>query len=483
MGERDLPLNRITTAIRKLAEQNTQLRPRSRVNFTFWAVPVAAVALVMSLLGLAYLGGNLNPERNLNEFPVAIVNSDVGTEMASGEFRRICDDIQSELKAQVDDRFELRDLNVSEAQRQLGTGEIYGTLEIPRDFTMQVNAWAIGAVLDNEVSAPQMAVVTNPGAGVGAVQIMEIFGETATQAINDNLGEQLLAQVQEVAEEENFELNGVTTAAMLQPLDVQFGSTDDLGDGTGAGLSALFWSLLLVLAGFTGAAITNVLVDGKLGVLPTEYGPLFITRRHMGASRLMTLLIKLGFVFIQAPIISGLFLWIGTTLGMVPSDTFTLWFFSAMMIAAIGIVAQTINALVGNPGLIVNLLFFIAFGLPAAGATLPLQAVPDFFRNVAPLMPLHQVYLGTRSILFFEGQWQAGLGTAIFWAIGAAAAAFVIGILGTWAFDRWGFNRAAPNLKGTPASDEYSSISSGKSTVTDTLVSKETDDAHSAANN
>lgn len=442
----------------KLVAQNKKVHPRGKMGFTFWTIPVAAVALVMSLLGLSYLGGNLNPESNLNEFPVAIVNSDVGAEMVSGDFRRIGDEIETQLNEQVDDRFELRELNPEQAQTQLGTGEVYGMLQIPRDFSMQVNAWAIGAVLDNEVSQPQLTVMTNPGAGVGAMQIMEMFGETATETIDQNLGEQLLAQVQEAAEEGDFELNGVTTAAMLHPLDINFTSTDDLGDGSGAGLSALFWALLIVLAGFTGAAITNVLVDGRLGVLPAEAGPFFITTRHMGVSRLMTLLVKFGFVAIQAVVVAGLYVWIGTSMGMVPSSVPTLWFFTAMMIASVGIAAQAVTALLGHAGLVVNLLFFVAFGLPAAGATLPLQAVPPFFREIAPMMPLHQIYLGTRSILFFDGQWSAGLGSAFFWALGGALVWFVIGVAGTWLFDRWGFTRAIAEIN--PHLDPNPGISS-----------------------
>lgn len=436
--------------IKKLASWNQGIHPRSKVSLSFWLLPTAAVTLVMALLGLAYLGGNLNPEKNLEDFPVAVVNQDVGAEMASEEFRNIGDEVVERLREQTEGQFELHEVNSSQADIELNRGEVYGALVIPKDFTMQVNSWAINAVLSNEVTQPTLTLVDNPGAGVGAVQIMDRFGSQATEQISDTIGEQLLEQVQAAAEEMDIEPSGVAVAAVSDPVQAEWTTNGNSGDGNGFGLSAFFWSLLLVLAGFTGAAITNVLVDGRLGVLPTEAGPLFTMRRHIGISRVMTLLAKFGFVILQAMVIAGIYVGIGSWLGMTASSFLTLWFYSALMISAVGIAVQAVNALFGNAGLVINLLFFVVLGLPSAGATLPLQAVPAFFERVAPMMPLHQIYVGTRSILYFDGQWSAGLGPAMFWALGGATVWFIIGVAGTLFYDRWGFTRAIPGINTLP---------------------------------
>ncbi|WP_084142168.1 YhgE/Pip domain-containing protein [Corynebacterium sputi] len=465
--------------IEKLAQQNQEIQPRSRVNFKFWVIPVAAVTLVMSLLGLVYLGGNLNPQKNLEDFPVAVVNQDVGAEMANEEFRNIGDELVSQLQEQAGDQFDLHVLNTSEADNELNRGEVYGALVIPQDFTMQVNSWAINAVLSNEVAQPTLTIVDNPGAGIGAGQIMDQFGTQATDQISSTIGEQLSEQVQAVADEMDVELSGVAAATVADPVKADWITNGDFGDGDGFGLSAFFWALLLVLGGFTGAAITNVLVDGRLGVLPIEAGPLFKMRRHLGISRLMTLLAKFGFVILQSMAVAGVYVWIGSSIGMTASSFATLWFYSALMIAAVGIAAQSVNALFGNAGLVINLIFFVVLGLPSAGATLPLESVPKFFQEISPMMPLHQIYLGTRSILFFDGQWGAGLGPAMFWALGGAVVWFIIGVIGTWLYDRWGFTRAIPGintLPDVPVSTSIDSTGDDEAVVSEDNVDKDTND-------
>ncbi|EUA91800.1 conserved transmembrane domain protein [Mycobacterium ulcerans str. Harvey] len=46
-----------------------------------------------------------------------------------------------------------------------------------------------------------------------------------------------------------------------------------LPNGTGNGLSAFYYALLLLLAGFTGSIVVSTLVDSLLGYVPAEFGP------------------------------------------------------------------------------------------------------------------------------------------------------------------------------------------------------------------
>lgn len=120
-----------------------------------------------------------------------------------------------------------------------------------------------------------------------------------------------------------------------------------------------------------------------------------------------------------------------------------------LAITAVAVVVQSVLALLGGLGMVVNLFLFIVLSVPSAGGTAPLEATPSVVRFLGTFEPLHQIYVGVRSVLYFGAVWDAGLGRAVT----AAAAALVLGLgaglLGTLAYDRKGLARRL----GTPATE------------------------------
>jgi hypothetical protein len=53
-----------------------------------------------------------------------------------------------------------------------------------------------------------------------------------------------------------------------------------LPDNAGTGLTAFYIALLLLLGGFTGSMVINSVVDGSLGFVPTEIGPIYQLRKR-----------------------------------------------------------------------------------------------------------------------------------------------------------------------------------------------------------
>lgn len=49
-----------------------------------WAFPIIVVTLLASLLGVMYLDYVVDPEKNLHNFPIALVNQDVGEDLTVG---------------------------------------------------------------------------------------------------------------------------------------------------------------------------------------------------------------------------------------------------------------------------------------------------------------------------------------------------------------------------------------------------------------
>ncbi len=133
-----------------------------------------------------------------------------------------------------------------------------------------------------------------------------------------------------------------------------------------------------------------------------------------------------------------------TVLGMDASHIPLLALFSYCSCLSVGLGVQAINAAFGSIGQIVSMFVFIALALPSSGATIPLEAVPGFYRFLAVFEPMRQLVSGVRAILYFDARADAGLGRAwIMLAVGFALA-LVFGFLMTRYYDRKGLHRMVP---------------------------------------
>jgi uncharacterized phage infection (PIP) family protein YhgE len=217
-----------------------------------------------------------------------------------------------------------------------------------------------------------------------------------------------------------------------------------IGRHSGLGLSAFYYTLLLVLTAFVGGNIINNGVDAGLGYTDNEIGPWHSRRPTVPISRTQTLLLKMIMSAGIAVLTTSLTM-VATVaiLGMDASHLPLLWIFSYCASLAVGLGVQAINAAFGGIGQVVSMFVFIALALPSSGATVPLQAVPDFYRFLALFEPFRQVTDGVRAILYFDARADAGLARG--WtmiAIGLAVA-LLFGFAMTRYYDRKGLHRLA----------------------------------------
>ncbi|MGY5764765.1 YhgE/Pip domain-containing protein [Brachybacterium sp. DNPG3] len=405
-----------------------------------WLAPTLVVAAVMSALAGAYLGGSLNSSESIADFPLAIVDEDAGAVLPDGTTLDAGEQVASGILAGIDaERFDVQVLTLAEAEAQMDEGALYGAIVLPETFSADLLAWATGSVLPGEeIVRPQATVLTNTRAGTAAATIAGTAGTAALDAAAEQLGIQLTAMVAQQQEQAGLStpLTATAAAALAAPLTITVEAHDPLPDGTGGGLSAFYYALLIVLAGFTGSVMANTLIDARLGFLPTEFGPLYRLERSSGISRRTTLLIKWGVGALIAVVVSALYVGISAALGMPIDDPWLLWGFGVATIFAVSMIVQAINALVGNAGMLINMIVFIVLGLPSAGGTLPVEATPRFFRWLSGFEPLHQIYLGTRSLLYYGGTWESGLGRSLLAAAIMAVLGLAIGLVGVTAYDR-----------------------------------------------
>jgi YhgE/Pip-like protein len=416
-----------------------------------WAVPTIVVMLICAVMSLLYLGGSVNPSLHIRDFPVAIVNQDDGTTLPDGTTVKIGEDTAKAITSGVDaEQFDVRALTLEEAQEQMDTGELYGAIVLPDNLSSDLVTYAGAAARGESAARPVTEVLTNPRIGAAAAATVTRLGESALSTADTQIGEQLAMLVQEMGAaqaaangDSPAQISDLAAAALAAPLDIQVNAYRPLPDGTGGGISAFYYVLLLVLAGFTGSMTAGTLIDSRLGFTPTEVGPRFMQQPHSGISRRTTLIFKWVVMALIALGVSGIYLAVSHLLDMPIDDPVLLWAFGAAAIFSVAAFAQAIQAIFGSLGMIVNLFIFIILAMPSAGATIPIEMLPDFFRWLATFEPMHQLYVGTRSILYFDATGASGL-TQGFIAIAVLTAiGLLIGLVATTIYDRRGLHRRA----------------------------------------
>ncbi|RRQ27249.1 DUF3533 domain-containing protein [Rhodococcus sp. Eu-32] len=408
-----------------------------------WIAPILVVSVLMSVLAAVYMGGILDPKKSLHDFPIALVVSDEGDVLPTGELANFGNQIRDGLVAGIDpNTVDLRQMGIAQAHDQLDSGDVFGAIVIPSDFTKRLSILAQASVVAGDVDKPVITVYTNPRAGTLGSSLFSAIGDQALGEANAKVGQQLTEQVQaQLGATEASPISGAAALTLAEPIDIIVTPHDPLPDGTGLGLSAFYYALLLLLAGFTGAMVVSSLVDSVLGFTPTEYGPFF---RHTAAapiSRLQTMLIKWALMAIVGLVVSALYLLISHALGMPSSHSLLLWMYGALAITAVGVTAVSIVSVFGTLGLLINLILFVVLGLPSAGATVPISAAPRIFGWLAQFEPMHQVYLAVRAILYFDARWDAGLGHGVTMTSIGMAIGLLVGLVVVRLYDRKGFER------------------------------------------
>ncbi|MGW2212143.1 YhgE/Pip domain-containing protein [Streptomyces sp. NPDC001781] len=401
-----------------------------------WLMPAVLSSLVALVLSLLYMGGILTPESSLHRMPVALVNQDTGEPLPGQRANVGTQAARAVLSSgSADDRVRWRPTTWAKARDELASGRVYGALVIPADFTATVGALAT----PDAKSRPVLSVLTNPGAGSLASSLAGRITQNAAHEVSVAVGRQLSASPA-------VKRAGAATRVLIaDPVEVRTRVGHPIGAHSGLGLSAFYYALLLVLAGFIGGNIIHNGVDSGLGYADTEIGPWHSRRPTVHIDWTQTLVLKIVMTAGLSLLTTSLIM-LATivVLGMDAPHPGLLWVFSYCAVLTVGLGVQAINAAFGSLGQLVSMFVFIAFALPSSGATVPLEAVPGFYRFLGAFEPMRQLAAGVRAILYFDARADAGLGRA--WtmiAIGFVVA-LAFGFAATRYYDRRGLHRMVP---------------------------------------
>jgi uncharacterized phage infection (PIP) family protein YhgE len=405
--------------------------PTATRTVRFWTLPLVIALAVLGALAAFYLGGMLRPMTNLRHFPVAILNEDAGPTGAQV--------VKSMLSGFDADAYDVRLLNHDQAKQQLDNAQIYGVAVIPPNFSSKLQAYAKSALTPGRVERPIIIISTNPRAGALGAGIAGQALERAVVMVDQRVGERLS---QEVAQRTGRKPeSGAATLLLANPIEAKATVHNAIPDGTGNGLSAFYYALLLLLAGFIGSLVIGMTVNSMLGVKPAAIISIQQSAEQGQMSRFRTLLIKWALTVVLALLTSAGYILIATNLGMPVQNSLALWLFGVLVIAAVGITSTSLIAALGGIGALVGLFVFVVLGLPSSGESVPVEATPAFFAWLSKFDPTHQVFLGTRALLYLDGRADAGLSHSLLLTAIGLVIGLLLGLGATRIYDRRGHHR------------------------------------------
>ncbi|MFB6781779.1 DUF3533 domain-containing protein [Streptomyces sp. NPDC056352] len=339
--------------------------------------------------------------------------------------------------AELRDKVSWKKADRRTADDLLARGKVFGALVIPEDFSASVAALA--GPPQHEPHPPTMTVLTNPaagsfGSGMAAEINRKVVANTSAQ-VGRGLTQELRRQSAHHSASAHASRPAAPRAAaqlmIADPVKVNVEEGHPLGAHSGLGLSAYFYALVLVLGGMLGANVIHTQVDTALGYMANDKGPFRLVKPAQHMTRMHHFVVWSVLMVVLSMLTSALAMTgaVGVV-GIDASHLGLLWIFGTCATAAMGITA----------------LVLIGLAIPSAGATIPLQALPDFYRFLAEFEPFRQVIDGIRSILYFGARTDAGLGRA--WTMTAIgfAGSLLRGLVLTRLYDHRGLHRSALQL-------------------------------------
>ena len=409
-----------------------------------WMTPVLLVSVLVFLITLIYVGSVVDPVSRLRGLPVLVVNEDAGTGLPSPRAslgRQVVTALTD--SPQVATPLSLQPATLARAKAQLNLGKAYAAIVIPPGFTRSVLALYDSRPPGRRAPpAPVIRLLTNPRAGGLGVSLATGVAQPALARISQQIGQHLLR-----ADTGGGPAGTGARGLLADPVAVAVAAYRPLPPRSAAGLSAFYVSLLAILCGFMTATVVNSSIDSALGYATSEIGPWWQQRLPLPVTRWQTLLAKWLMAAAVVPVTTGVML--VAAAGILNMDLpypWYLWLFATFAADVVAAGTLVLFAALGSLGQLVAILFFLYLALASSGGTVPLQALPGFFRIASNIDPLRQVLDGVRSILYFGAAGAAGLTRAVVLTGAGLLFWVVLGVVITTWYDRRGLQRMQPEL-------------------------------------
>jgi YhgE/Pip-like protein len=415
-------------------------------NRKIWVVPILTASVFAALMATVYFGSVVNPTGHLRGLPVMIVDQDSGA-VVDGQHMNFGASLASTLEhsAAVTSRLNLTPSTSQRADAEMEKAGAYATLLIPATLTRSA-LLAAGVQTPGAPPPATAAVELQENSRLGSLGVSLASGvlTPAVAKISPQIGKHLSALATPASK-----TNPILANRVENPIALSTSTYRPLPDHSALGLSAFYIALLGLIAGFVGATLISSSVDGALGYASSQTGTRFTQHRPIPINRTQTFLVKTAIAAVAVPILAGVVVLVTVgLLGMYAPNVIALWGLLSLAALMIALGTLALLALFGSIGQLLAMLLLLYLSLASSGGSVPIQALPGFFRTVGHVEPLRNTLLGTRAILYFGGRGDAGLTTsltvlaceAVFWA--------ALGFAATLWYDHKRLDRISPEMIG-----------------------------------
>jgi ABC-type polysaccharide/polyol phosphate export permease len=292
---------------------------------------------------------------------------------------------------------------------------------------------------------PAIVILTNQRAGTVGVSLATGVLQPGLAAASGQIGRQLAALVPAARAS-----SPLARDFLAGPVTVTTAGYWPLPPHSALGLSAFYIALLILMCGFLAGTIISSSVDAATGYATTEIGPRWRQRQPLPVNRWNTLVTKWALAAVLTGLMTGLLLVVAAGIfRMDAPHVGLLWLLAWLCAASVAAGTIVLFAVLGSSlGQLLAMLLFVYAGLAASGGTVPVQALPGVLRPLAQVEPLRQILDGTRAILYFGAQADAGLARAVTAAALGLVIWLIVGAVVVRWYDRKGYNRLDPELLG-----------------------------------
>lgn len=306
--------------------------------------------------------------------------------------------IEKQLAGQLP--FKVITLNQEEAKRQLDGRKVQMIVEIPEDFSQQLQTSGAKATLRYTINESNAATIKS---------IMQSVATTITDTVNKNIATQGTQAVLEQLQMDSTQA-GLTAQSLVGKVESQMIYTHSV-----KGMNNQMVPLMLVLASFVGSMImAQNLHQSTLSLAGT------LSKWNSFCARIVINLVS-------APLISL----IGATMvvvlgGQMGHGFIALWIFQMTVILAFMFFSQMFLNLLGMSGMILNIVM-MSLQLVTSGAMVPRQMLSSFYQSIGNLLPATYAVQGLMSLQFGG----PGIGRSVWLLIVIIVICMLISVLAT----------------------------------------------------
>ncbi|MFJ7677046.1 ABC transporter permease [Peribacillus sp. NPDC097264] len=373
--------------------------------FPIWAVPL----LMLSMICI-YLPVFSGADPKLSNFPLIIVNED--EQFTSSAFGK---SLLSNLSKEVDGHSLQWSVVTSKEKAidQIKDDNAYGAIVIPENFSASINELKGGFISgETDGKAAEVEILINEAGGQMATAVASNVLQTMASSASDGLS----GQIKSALVSKNMQVSPLSTSVLDQP--IHYTSTNVLGlpANLNKGMTPFMIVLITSITGLLGVQMINGYIN-KISETLNSKGHTISNTKILITELLFGLIVTL---LVSAMLQLAVFGFFGSvhSIGIWPIFWFTLLSSMTMFL-----MFKVISLFFGKWGMLIMFPLNI-MGIFGSGGAVPIANLPDFHRIASIFLPTRYMVDGMRSLLYYGGNMQASLGTAL-WVISSLFVVFL----------------------------------------------------------